>query len=64
MRKIQRTPFSTARVLPGPTSPVCRRLGRNIGSSTAHWASVRSMHWIYAISHNSQPRNRLHVFVG
>jgi len=64
VRKIQRTPFSTARVFcQGRPRPSGRRLGRNNGSSTAHWASVRSMHWIYAVSHNSQPQNRLNVFM-
>ena len=43
-----------ARVLPRSASPIFPRLGRNNGSRTAHWASVRSMLSIYAISHNLQ----------
>jgi len=31
------------------------------GSRNAHCASVRSMHPIYAVSHNSHPSNGLHV---
>jgi hypothetical protein len=55
VRKTQKTPFSTARVsCHGRPRPSSRRLGRNSGSSNAHWASVMSMHLIYAVSHNSQ----------
>ena len=64
MRNTHKTPFSTARVsCHGRPRPSSRRFGRNSGSSTAHWASVRSMHWIYASLHNSQARNRLNVFM-
>src|SRR5437868_13037220 len=41
--------LSTARVsCQGRPRPSSRRVGRNNGSSTAHWASVRSMLPIYA----------------
>ena len=64
MRKTQNTPFSTARVsCHGLPRPSFRRAGRKTGSSTAHWASVRSMHRIYAVFHNSQARNGLKVFM-
>ena len=64
MRKTQKTPFSTARVsCHGRPRPSSRRFGRNSGSSTAHWASVRSMLWIYANLHNSQARNGFNVFM-
>ena len=64
MRKTQKTPLSTARVsCHGRPRPSSRRFGRNSGSSTAHWASVRSMSWIYASLHNSQARNSLNVFM-
>jgi hypothetical protein len=64
VRKIQRTPFSTPRLIcQGRPRPSARRLGRDNGSSTAHWASVRSMYWIYSILHNSRAPNRLHAFM-
>ena len=64
MRKTQKTPLSTARVsCHGRPRPSSRRLGRNRGSSTAHWASVRSIHSIYVIHHNFQPLKALHVFM-
>ena len=64
MRKIQSTPLSTARVSrQGRPRPSDRRRGRNSGSSTAHWASVRSMHPMYAVPHKFQPINRLNVFM-
>ena len=64
MRKTQKTPFNTARVsCHGRPRPSARRGGRNNGSSTAHWASVRSMHRIYAVSHNLQSSNGLSVFM-
>ena len=64
MRKTQKTPLSTARVsCHGRPRPSSRRFGRNSGSNTAHWASVRSMPWIYASLHNSQARNSLNVFM-
>lgn len=44
MRKIQRTPFNTARgSAQGLPRPSGRRRGRKIGSRTAHCLSVRSM---------------------
>ncbi len=64
MRKIQSTAFSTARVFcQGRPRPSARRLGRNSGSRTAHWASVRSMHSVYSLSHNKQCFNALLVFM-
>ena len=64
MRKTQKTPFSTARVsCHGRPRPSSLRFGRNSGSSTAHWASVRSMPLIYASLHNSQASNGLKVFM-
>ena len=64
MRKTQHTPFSTALVschgLPRPSS---RLLGRKSGSRIAHWASVRSMHRIYAIRHKFQLFSALKVFM-
>ena len=64
MRKTQKTPFSTARVsCHGRPRPSSRRFGRNSGSSNAHWASVRSMLWIYAIRHKFQPFSALKVFM-
>jgi len=64
VRKIQRTPFSTARVsCHGRPFPSARRLGRNSGSKTAHWASVRSMYPVYVVSHNPQASNGLKVFM-
>jgi len=64
VRKTQKTPFSTARVsCHGRPRPSSRRLGRNSGSSNAHWASVRSMSLIYGIYHKLQPLNALHVFM-
>ena len=64
MRKTQKTPFSTARVsCHGRPRPSSRRFGRNTGSSTAHWASVRSMLLIYASLQNSQASNDLKVFM-
>ncbi len=64
MRKIQKTPFSTARVsCHGRPRPSFRRFGRNCGSRNAHWASVRSMHLIYSVSHNLQSSNGLNVFM-
>jgi hypothetical protein len=64
VRKTQKTPFSTARVsCHGRPRRSSRRFGRNNGSSTAHWASVRSMLSIYASLHNSQVPNDLNVFM-
>lgn len=64
MRKIQSTPFTTARVSrQGRPRPSDRRGGRNNGSNTAHWASLRSMHRIYAIFHNSQAQRSFNVFM-
>ena len=64
MRRIQKTPFSTARVsCHGRPRPSARRLGRNNGSRTAHWASVRSMLSVYAICHKFQPLSRFDVFM-
>ena len=64
MRKTQKTPFSTARVSRhGRPRPSSRRLGRNDGSSNAHWASVRSMLLIYVIRHKFQPLSALKVFM-
>jgi len=64
VRRIHKTPFSTARVFcQGRPLPSARRLGRNKGSSSAHWASVRSILSIYASLHNSQARNGLNVFM-
>jgi len=64
VRKTQRTALSTARVsCHGRPFPSARRLGRNKGSKTAHWASVRSMHLVYVVSHNSQASNGLKVFM-
>ena len=64
MRKTHNTPFNTARVsCHGRPRPSFRRFGRNSGSRNAHWASVRSMHLIYSVSHNSQSSNRLNVFM-
>ena len=64
MRKIQSTPLTTARVsLQGRPRPSDRRRGRNSGSSTAHWASVRSMFSIYAVPHKFQLISRLKVFM-
>ena len=64
MRKTQKTPFSTARVsCHGRPRPSSRCFGRNNGSRTAHWVSVRSMLWIYAIQHKFQPLSALKVFM-
>ena len=64
MRNTQKTPFSTARVsCHGRPRPSARRLGRNNGSRTAHWASVRSMFSIYAVCHKFQPLSCLNVFM-
>ena len=64
MRKTQKTPLSTARVsCHGRPRRSSRRFGRNSGSSTAHWASVRSMLLIYVIRHTFQPLNALKVFM-
>ena len=64
MRKIHSTPFNTARVsCHGRPLPSFLRLGRNCGSKKAHWASVRSMHLIYSVSHNLQSNNGLNVFM-
>jgi hypothetical protein len=64
VRKTQKTPFSTARVsCHGRPRPSSLRFGRNSVSSTAHWASVRSMLLIYASLHNSQASNDLKVFM-
>ena len=64
MRNTQNTPLTTARVSrQGRPRPSDRRGGRNTGSSTAHWASVRSMIWIYAHLDNSQAANGLNVFM-
>ena len=64
MRKTHKTPFNTARVsCHGRPRPSSRRLGRNNGSSNAHWASVRSMLSIYAIHDKLQPFNHLKVFM-
>ena len=64
MRKTQKTPFSTARVsCHGRPRPSSLRFGRNSGSSTAHWASVRSMFLIYVIHHKFQPLSALKVFM-
>jgi hypothetical protein len=43
--------------------PSARRGGRKNESSSAHWASVRSILSIYASLHNSQARNGLNVFM-
>ena len=43
-------------------SPLARRLGRNNGSRTAHWASVMSMFSIYAIGHKFQLLSPFKVF--
>ena len=65
MRKTQKTPLSTARVsCHGRPRPLSRRLGRNSGSSTAYWASVRSMLLIYAIHRKFQSLSTLNVFMG
>ena len=64
MRRTQKTPFSTARVFcHGRPRPSARRWGRNSGSRTAHWASVRSMLSVYAVCHKFQPLSRLKVFM-
>jgi hypothetical protein len=64
VRRIHSTPFITARVLcHGRPRPSARRWERNNGSSSAHWASVRSILSIYASLHNSQARNSLNVFM-
>jgi hypothetical protein len=64
VRKIQSTALTTARVSrQGRPRPSDRRGGRNTGSSTAHWASVRSMLLIYAHLNNSQAPNDLNVFM-
>jgi len=64
VRKIQSTPLTTARVSrQGRPRPSDRRRGRNSGSSTAHWASVRSMLSIYAVPHKFQLISRLKVFM-
>jgi hypothetical protein len=64
VRKTQKTPFSTARVsCHGRPRPSSRRLGRNSGSSNAHWASVMSMLSIYAIGHKFQSFNAFNVFM-
>jgi len=64
VRSTQKTPFSTARVSRhGRPRPSARRLGRNNGSRTAHWASVRSMFSIYAVCHKFQPLSGLNVFM-
>jgi len=64
VRKTQKTPLSTARVsCHGRPRPSFRRLGRNNGSSNAHWASVRSMLLIYVIHHKFQPLSALKVFM-
>jgi len=64
VRKTQKTPFSTARVsCHGRPRPSSRCFGRNSGSSTAHWASVRSMLLIYVIQHKFQSLCALKVFM-
>ena len=64
MRRTQKTPFSTARVsCHGRPRPSARRLGRNNGSRTAHWASVRSMLWVYAVCHKFQLLSGFNVFM-
>ena len=64
MRNTHNTPFNTARVsCHGRPRPSFRRFGRNCGSRNAHWASVRSMHLIYSVSHNLQSSNGLNVFM-
>ncbi len=64
MRRTQKTPFSTARVsCHGLPRPSARRFGRNNGSRTAHWASVRSMLSVYAVCHKFQPFSGLNVFM-
>jgi hypothetical protein len=64
VRKTQKTPFRTARVsCHGRPRPSSRRLGRNSGSSNAHWTSVMSMLSIYAIPHKFQSSNVLNVFM-
>jgi predicted NAD-dependent protein-ADP-ribosyltransferase YbiA (DUF1768 family) len=64
VRRTQKTPFSTARVsCYGRLRPSARRLGRNNGSRTAHWASVRSMFSVYAVCHKFQPLSGLKVFM-
>jgi predicted NAD-dependent protein-ADP-ribosyltransferase YbiA (DUF1768 family) len=64
VRKIQSTPLTIARVSrQGQPRPSDRRRGRNSGSSTAHWASVRSMLSIYAVPHKFQLFRGLKVFM-
>jgi predicted NAD-dependent protein-ADP-ribosyltransferase YbiA (DUF1768 family) len=64
VRNTQKTPFNTALVsCHGRPRPSSRRFGRNSVSSTAHWASVRSMFSIYAIPHKFQLVSRLKVFM-
>jgi hypothetical protein len=64
VRNTQNTPFKTERVsCHGLPRPSARRFGRNNGSRTAHWASVRSMFSIYAIGHKFQLFNPLKVFM-
>jgi predicted NAD-dependent protein-ADP-ribosyltransferase YbiA (DUF1768 family) len=38
-------------------------LGRNNGSRTAHWASVRSMLSVYAVRHKFQQLSGFNVFM-
>jgi hypothetical protein len=64
VRRTQKTPFSTARVsCHGRPRPSARRLGRNNGSRTARWASVRSMLSVYAVCHTFQPLSGLNVLM-
>ena len=64
MRNTQNTPFKTARVsCQGLPRPSARRLGRNNGSRTAHWASVISMFSIYAVGHKFQLFSPLKAFI-
>jgi hypothetical protein len=64
VRKTQNTPFSTARAsCHGRPRPSSRRWGRKSGSRNAHWVSVRSMLWIYAIGHKFQLLSALKVFM-
>jgi hypothetical protein len=64
VRNTQNTPFNTARVsCHGRPRPSSHRFGRNSGSRTAHWASVRSIPPVYAIAHKFQPFSALNVFM-
>ena len=64
MGNTQNTPFKTARVsCHGLPRPSARRVGRNNGSRTAHWASVMSMLSIYAIGHKFQLLRQFKVFM-